>query len=278
MRYLPVAIVVLVLGFVAFWSWQNVPEFKTGILELVNAGRFQTLEARYSAETIMEKHEKELLKDSAHSFLSPDMTFHPYLLMEVKYNQSHDKTCEGVILWSLVDGEMVLNDKNWEMTHGFADCLIVSADRSDFKIINTLASKSGTIDREGLIKNLGADSDVLDQWLDSCLRKNLIVQSGNRYRLHLQNPKISVTPKTSLSQWLVTKPSHNLNRVPKKFRPYQIEKLAKAAFGKDFTIKKTKEIFLPIYNIIVQNPDGSQMTTYWNALTGKRISQAFNID
>jgi len=55
-------------------------------------------------------------------------------------------------------------------------------------------------------------------------------------------------------------------------------KTAKAAFGDDFAIRKTTEIFLPVYSIVVQNPDGSHMTTYWNALNGKNIDQAVHFE
>ena len=66
--------------------------------------------------------------------------------------------------------------------------------------------------------------------------------------------------------------------MPKRFRTSQIETTAKAAFGNDFAIRKTTEIFLPVYSIVVQNPDGSQMTTYWNALNGKKLSASFHIE
>ena len=82
-----------------------------------------------------------------------------------------------------------------------------------------------------------------------------------------------MTPETKIDQWLVSKPVKNAKRLSKKLRSSQIESVAKAAFGNDFTIRRTSEIFLPVYNIVVQNPDGSQTTTYWNALNGKRFSQ-----
>ena len=97
------------------------------------------------------------------------------------------------------------------------------------------------------------------------------MQNGNTYRLHLQNPKLQVIPETKLDQWLVTKSTKHVSRVKKRYRPTQIETIARAAFGNDFAIRKTAEIFLPVYSIVVQNPDGSQMTTYWNALNGKRL-------
>jgi hypothetical protein len=237
------------------------------------------LEVRYSAETIMEAHRKELLKGSDHVFLEPTLKFVPYLLMDVKYIRNSEKTGEGVILWGLVDGEMVINTATWEVTHGFTDCIASNATRYEFKIINALAARGGAWDRDGLSKFLNIENSILDTWVDSCRKKSLIVQNGNTYRLHLQNPKLQVIPETKLEQWLVTKPTKHALRVKKRYRASQIETTAKAAFGHEFAIRKTTEIFLPVYSIVVQNPDGSQMTTYWNALNGKRlISPHYEID
>jgi hypothetical protein len=181
-----------------------------------------------------------------------------------------------MILWGLVDGEMVINTGTWEKTHGFTDCIASNATRQEFKIINALASKGGSWDREGLSKFLNIENNILDTWVDACRKKSLIVQSGNTYRLHLQNPKLQVIPETKLDQWLVTKSTKHALRVKKRYRSSQIETVARAAFGNDFAIRKTTEIFLPVYSIVVQNPDGSQMTTYWNALNGKRLATSPN--
>jgi hypothetical protein len=278
MRNLSIFVALLVIGLGGFWSWIYFPGFRSKVEDVLSSGTFQTLEVRYSADAIMDAHRKELLKDSEHVFLEPTLKFVPYLLMEVKYNRSQEKTGEGVILWGLIDGEMVINTSTWEKTHGFTDCIASNASRQEFKIINALASKGGAWDRDGLSKFLNIENSVLDSWVDSCRNKSLIVQSGNTYRLHLQNPKLLVIPETRLEHWLVTKSTKHALRVKKKFRPSQIEATAKAAFGNDFAIRKTTEVFLPVYSIVVQNPDGSQMTSYWNALNGKRISQPFSLD
>ncbi len=278
MRALSTFIIIIILTVGGYWAWNTFPNIKNRALDLFNNGKFQTLEVRHSAESIMESHKRELLKDSDHAYLEPDLKFHPYLLMEVKYSKNHEKTGEGIILWSMVDGEMVISTNSWEKTHGFTDCISAGADRQDFKIINALALKGGSMDRESLSKYLNVDNEVLDKWLDTCRKKNLIVQTGNSYRLHLQNPKMEVMPETRLDQWLVTKPSKNANRITKRYSSYQIENIAFAAFGKDFTVRKTTEIFLPVYSVVVQNPDGSQMTSYWNALNGKRLSQTYHLD
>lgn len=278
MRFLSALAMSLLLGTGIFWIWTNYPEVRTLASSLIQSGKIQTLEIRHSAEGIMDHHRRQLLKDTEHAFLEPDVMFHPYLLMEVKYTSFLDRTGEGVILWSLVDGEMVINTNTWEKTHGFADCISAYAGRNDFKIINALVSHGGTLDREALSHYLNVDNETLDRWIESTRRKNLIVQNGNYYRLHLHNAQMQVIPETKLDQWLVTKQTRNASHMPRRFHPSQIENIARAAFGNDFTIRKTTEIYLPVYSIVIQNPDGSQMTTYWNALNGKRFSQNYQIE
>ena len=275
MRYATIIIISVIAVLAGLWAWNFSPSFRTKVEDFFSTNTFQTLEVRYSAETIMDHHRKELLKDNEHVFLSPSLKFYPYLLMEVKYNRSCDKTGEGVILWGLEDGEMVINTSTWEKTHGFRDCIAANATRQEFRIINALAGRGGSCDREGLSKFLNIENNVLDTWADVCRKKSLIVQNGNVYRLHLQNPRIQVVPETRLDQNLVTKHTKHAIRAKKRFRGAQIEQIARAAFGPDFAIRKTTEIFLPVYSITVQNPDGSQMTSYWNALNGARISQPY---
>jgi hypothetical protein len=261
-----------------YWINTNHPELKKKAMEYVQTGSINTLEVRYTAGQIMEAHRKDLLKDNRHRYLEPTLKFYPYLLLEVKYIVSDDKTKEGLILWDLTDGEMVIDTKAWEKTHGFGDCIIASTDRNEFKVINILAKKGGSCDRENLSKSLLVENDILDAWIDSLRRKRLIVQSGNKYRLHLQNPHLKTLPQTKIEEKLVTKPFHNVERVNKRHSLSQIEKITKAAFGNDFAIRKTTDIYLPVHCIIVQNPDGSIHTTHWNALNGKKLSQSHYID
>jgi len=278
MRLISVMISFIFTIFIISWIWFNYPEARTYIYDVISRKKFNTLEVRYSAENIMDAHKRELLKDSSHSYLEPSLKFHPYLLMEVKYNRSIDKTGEGLILWSLTDGEMVISTNSWEMTHGFKDCIGSGADKDDFKIINALASRGGYMDRETLSKILNVDNDILDQWIENCRKKNLITQNGNVYRLHFQNPRMQVTPETKVDQSIVTKSGRYAARISKRFRSSQIESIARSAFGNDFAIRKKTEIFLPVYSITVQNPDGSLMTTYFNALNGKKLSQSHHIE
>ncbi len=258
-----------------WWISETRPEVKTKVEEILNTGSFNTLEVRYSANQIMDAHRRQLLKNSRYKFLESSMKFYPYLLMEVKYAISDKKTKEGVILWDLNDGEMVISTKAWQKTHGFGDCITANTDRHEFRIINTLASKGGSADRETLSKTLHVENEVLDAWIESCRQKRLIIQSGNKYRLHLEKPRFQKTPFTTIDERLVTKPHRHATRVPNSFSLSQIEKLARAAFGNDFVIRKTVDLYLPVHCIVVQNPDGSIHTSHWNALNGKQMHTHF---
>lgn len=274
MRFLSGLITLAFLVGGGYWVMENKPAYKARILELISTGNFHTLEARYTAKEIMEIHRRDLLKTNQHKYREPTLKFFPYLFMEVKYTRDENKTGEGVILWDLVEGEMVLNTKNWDKTHGFGDCIHAGTERDEFKIINLISQNGGQIDREGLAKALQMENNILDTWIDSCRKKKLIVQTGNIYRLHFQEPKLSVIPETEIGDRLVTKPYKGAERVPRRFSSTQVRRVAECAFGNDFAVRNTIDIFLPVYSITVENPDGTLHTSYWNALNGKLLPQA----
>lgn len=255
------------------WQWsEEHPHMRHRIESLLDVGHFHTLEIRYRAEQIMESQRKHLLKDGRHRYLDPVLTFYPYLLMEVKYTVSKDKTAEGLMLWDLTDGEMVIDTKHWEKTHGFGDCIDAHCERHEFKVLHALAKRGGTGDREDLASALHTESETLQAWIDSCLRKQLIVHTKGRYRLHLQNPKLHTKPATKIEERLVTQPHRKAIRLSKRYSLSQIEQITKAAFGNDFAIRKTTSVYLPVHSITVQNPDGSIHTSHWNALTGRPLA------
>lgn len=275
MRFLFTLLTLGAAGYGLWWLSETKPEVKTKLEEILNTGSFNTLEVRYTASQIMDAHRKHLLKDNRYRYLEPSMKFYPYVLLEVKYTVSDKKTKEAVILWDLNDGEMVLETKNWNKTHGLGDCIQAGTDRNEFRIINILASKGGCADRQALIKALKVENEVLDAWLESCRRKQLIVQTGNRFRLHLEKPLLHMRPVTKIDDRLVTKPHKNAEKIPNHFSLSQIEKIAKAAFGNDFAIRKTVDLYLPVHCIVVQNPDGSLHPSHWNACNGKQMHAHF---
>src|SRR5262249_40478598 len=153
-RKMIVAIALVATLGAAAWHYNGKEHIAGLIQQYVENGEFNTLKARFTPEQIMESHRKELLADSQHSFQEPGIKYHPYTLMEVKYTSPDSKSREGMILWSLVDGEMVLNTDTWEKTHGFEDAINAGATRNDFKIINNLAKHRGNTTVDQLQKEL----------------------------------------------------------------------------------------------------------------------------
>jgi len=275
MRRILALLFIAVIAAGGWWLWDNDSQLKDTVSQYIGNRDLLTLEARYSAQDIMDAHRNELLVDNQHTFQEPSLKFYPYLLLEVKYSLPDKKTREGLILWGMEDGEIVLNTDTWEKTHGFQDALAANATRNDYKIMNLLASRGGWLSRENLIKELQIEPETADNWLDSARQKHLIVQQGGGYQLHFENPKLLITPQTKISQGIVTKPYDHGSRVASRFSQSQIEKASKAAFGSDFTIRSVKEVYLPVFSIEVLNPDGSVLTSNWNALNGQRINPRY---
>lgn len=257
-----------------WWLWNHQPSFRHFIEQHLESGSFPTLEARFTPEQIMEAHKKELLKGPQYAYLEPTLKFYPYALLEVKYSLNETSTAEGVILWGLEDGEMVLNTGEWTKTHGLEDCINNKADNSDYRLLLALSKQGGIADRQKLLASLHVENEVLDGIAESCRRKKLIVQHGNQFRLHFQKPLLQAVPETKLDQWLVTKSYKEAQRVPARYSLSQIENASHLIFSNDFSIRNSTQIYLPVYCIVVQNPDGSFLTTYWNALNGKRFTHS----
>jgi hypothetical protein len=261
----------IVLGLVvvgAWWYFDDAIDLKQSVSSYIENGDVATLEARYPPEKIMEANRQELLGSGGRTFLEPVLKYAPYLLMEVKYLQD-GKSKEGTILWGMQDGEMVLNGETWETTHGFEDCINAGASVNDFKVINTIAKSRGSLSKDDLQSTLSLEPETAQLWIDSTRQKHLIVQKGNLLQLHFEDPKVFVIPQTKMKQTLVAKNASRAQKIVARYSKSKIMKTAQAAFGGDFTIRAEKEVYLPIYTLEVQNPDGSIRRSDWNALTGQ---------
>jgi len=259
------------LGYGLWWVADSHPELKDRAIQYLPTSSFSALEPRFTANQIMENERPKILKDSHQHFGDYSMVFHPFLLMEVKFSRSNHTTGEGVILWDLLDGEMVLNTQTWEKSHGFADCIHMHADSYELKIISTIAKNGNRADRQTLSQAMNLESAMLDAWIDRCIKKKLIACHQGTYRIHLESPKMAFTPITQVNFPLITKNSKHPEKLKRNFSTAQITRIAEAAFGDDFAIRQTHEVYLPIYSITIQNNDGSYQTTYWNALNGMRL-------
>jgi len=255
----------------SWYAWQHAGNFHQIAQSYLPVSEFLTLEIRHSADDIMQTHKAEFIKGPNYAFLEPKLLFCPYLLMEVKYSKGYGSTGEGALLWGLTDGEMVIHTATWEKTHGFEDCLTAKVDKNDFKIIEALAANGGAIEREKMYSLFNVDQGVIDNWVESCRNKKLIASNGNKFRLHLDKPLLKTEPITLLDCPLVTLPTKNVQKIHGMYSESQIKKFAQIAFGQEFAIRRSQQVFLPVYSISIQNPDGSILTTYWNALNGKPL-------
>ncbi len=268
MRIVKIVLLLGIIGAGAWWVFDDAIDLKQSVSSYIENGDIATLEARYAPEGIMEANRNELLGANGRTFLDPVMKYSPYMLMEVKYLQD-GKSKEGTLLWGMQDGEMVLNTETWETTHGFEDCINAGASSNDFKVINAIARSKGTLSKEDLQVALNLEPETAQVWIDSARQKHLIVQKGGLLRLHFEEPRVFVIPQTKMNQTLVAKNATRTQKMPSRYSKSKIIRTAEAAFGSDFTVRAEKEVYLPVYTIEVQNPDGSIRRSDWNALTGR---------
>ncbi len=233
--------------------------------------RFLALEARYSPHQIMETHRDELLQHADDEFGNASLKFYPFILMEVRFSLADKRVREGVVLWSQESGEMIVDTDTWESTHGFSHGMLAGADGHDYKIVKALAANDNKMTRDELRRFLRVGADTLDDWTESALSRDLVTQHGNTLKLKQNGINIDVEPQTKIHQWLVTKPYSRAIRAPSRFAADQILETAGAHFGPQLTIKSHKEVYLPVYSISVQDKKGTERTTFWNALNGRRV-------
>ena len=257
----------------AFLIWNgsdHIGEVADKMKHYVGRADILTLETKLSPQAVLEARKNELLGSEKRSFQDPTTVYYPYLLLNVKYTEDH-KSREGVLLWGHHNGEIVLNTDIWDTTHGFKDCLECDASDQDFEVIHALLRRNGLASLEDLQKDLKLEADVLLPQIKEAKKKHLIVQKGQLLQLHFENPRFLSIPQTKLKQQLVSKPIEPFQKIDKTYSRRQIVSLANAAFGKTFKIQKEQEIFLPVYQIQVVNPDDSIRTTEWNGLTGQQF-------
>lgn len=274
MRMLYTLLTLAAGGYGLFWLTEKNPDLKQKAEEWLDFRSTTAFTIHFDSAQVIDLHQKKLLKEKGSRCLQPELKFQPYLLIEAKYLDQKKRTKESLMLWDLSDGEMVLNAKTWDKTHGFADCILSRAHQQEFKLIHAIAEKGGQCDTGTLLDKSGLEMAILEPVLQGCLRKNLLVQTGaNRYRLHLESPKLTSTPETTLSMQLTTQSHKRVERSQKYFSAAQVTRILQVAFGEDFSIRRATEVYLPIYQIPVQKTNGTCQTYYFNGVTGGEIPQ-----
>lgn len=257
----------------SFWAWnsERVAPWKDQVLHYINNAELATLESRHLPEKIISMHRQDLLGNEKKTIQETHVKYYPYLLLDIKYTGEDKKSKEGFLLWGMEDGEIILNTDTWEKTHGFRDCLDCHATKNDFKILQALAKREGESSIEELQKELQIDRDLLQQWIQQTKDKHLVIQTGNKLRLHFEQPKLMAIPQTKINQQIVSKPQNEGIKVQRRYSRKDILHMAQEAFGTDLKIRNEREIFLPVYALKILNPDGSLQISEWNSLTGQKI-------
>ncbi|CRX38983.1 hypothetical protein [Estrella lausannensis] len=235
-------------------------------------GHRQVFEPKLSAEQIMNQKRAELLQNSAHTYHKASLMLAPYILMETKFVDDNNRSREGWLLWSEVDGEIVFDTDSWQTTHGYRDALQSGADEGDYLLMHALVKRKGSAARELLRRDLKMEKDPFDKRVKSASKKNLVALFGDTVGLHVHNPKIASMPPSRVSHPFVMREVELSALIPRTFSEASIQKAAKASFGKNFTIRSSKEVFLPLWKIEVKKPDGSLSISYWNAVNGSKAS------
>lgn len=263
------------LGVLSTFGWQFLnrrPEILNKVTSTFSSREFRIFKARYTADEIIAQHRAELLKTKGSFLLEPEIVYSPLLLMEVKYTpKNKNRTHEASLLWDLVSGEMITDTTSWKTTHGFEECLIAKTSAEEFKILKEIIHEGNEMEKKLLYQKLDAEIDVETQ-IEECIRKKLIVEEGERLRLHFENPQFETEPKTATNEYVHIIPSKPKQVASRNYSPSQVEKFLHVAFGGHFAIKRSDEVYVPVYEICVEHPDGSLLKSYWNALNSARMA------
>lgn len=271
MRFISTLITLAALGYGVLWLGKHHPEVGEKAFSFISSRPSIALQPQFTPEQVIELHSRLLTKSRAVIQGNPHITYIPILLMEVKYADTSYTTGEGFLLWDLSDGEMIFNINTWQKSHGLADCIRANATKQECKVVALMAKKGGQLGRESIRKGLHIDGDLIDQWLDDCRQKKLLVPSGNGYRLHMQDPKFPTSPVSIVDTQLTTYSTKKAEVASKRFDASSITSFAEAYFGSDFAIKNADEVLLPIYAITTESYDGRMKTYFFNGLTGKEL-------
>ena len=271
MRWLALLFLAVCIGLGTWWLYHNNHQVRDLFNRYFDKHEISTLEARYRPEEIAQANHQLLQPTKNHELEQAKLSFYPYLSLNVAYITPDHSSGRAKLLWGMHDGEIVTNTNPWETSRGFGDCLNAEAGREDFRIINALVNSGGALSKEELAEKLQVNGELLDSWIAKARQKHLILAKGDYFYLHFLDPKLDVYPQTKISESFEIKPYLHADKAAKRFEKGQIENTAKAAFGNDFEIISSEEIYLPIYTFITRNPDGTAQTTYWNSLNGQQI-------
>ncbi len=230
-----------------------------------------TFEMKYNEDEITSFVLKKLPSEK-YNIGQTRLLYSPCLLVDVKHiGGSGKSTEESSMVWDLMDGELFISLDTFQATSGFRDCLTSQANLDDFRMLHLLSEEGGMLTKEKLIRLSGIDDDTASSVIESLRKRHLVTIQHDLVRLHVKNPFFSVEPSTSITKPFVQKTIPTVNMVTESFSRKSIEKLIQHAYGKDVAILDSEFVWIPIWEVDINNPDGSTRRTFWNGLSGKEI-------
>ncbi|MEX1012873.1 MAG: hypothetical protein WDZ27_04185 [Waddliaceae bacterium] len=234
-----------------FFFPENEWDFLKGYVE---NKEIRSFELRYTLDEIATLQEEP--------FETLSLKYFPCLLLEVKYN-FNGTTLEDQILWSLTDGEMILNTQSWTLSHGFSELIQLGLNGEEVAALQDLTKSASP---------LLAEESRFPYALSSLKKKNLVLETDGYYTLHMKDPFLSIPPRTRMLTPLVLRHYQQKEMFPKKFTTRQVERLVVDYFKPfQLAIKNTRVIYLPVAELKRKNSDDSFTIEYLNCLTGDPI-------
>ncbi len=230
-----------------------------------------TLEVQYEHESISQFALKKIPSEK-HTIGDGRLLYYPCLVTTVKHVSPEERqTEESSMVWDLLSGELFLSLSTFKETSGFQDCIKSQTNVDDFRILHLLAKEGGSLTKETLIRLSGLDDEIASSLIESLRKRHLVTISRDLVRLHVKNPFFTVAPYTAIPEPFVQKIVSRSSLISEKFSKKTIEDLIQNAYGKDIAILDSDYVWLPIWEITIQNPDGSTRKTFWNAISGKEF-------
>jgi hypothetical protein len=252
-------------GYYGYLHRNEVEEFLPSTEDTID-----TFENAVSPEEVLSRHAKSLLPTKQHVIGSTTLIFCPHLFLQIKYSPDGRTTIGSSMLWNLIDGELVVDTNSFDETQGFSDCLSSQAGADDFRILHLL-SKRGALSKEQISQELGTDSQVVCDRIDDLHKRHLVIVANDIVRIHVESPLLKIDPSTAITRPLVQRKITKSDKLSPLFSKKDIEYLVKSAFGQDVAIRTSRFVFVPLYEVQIQNPDGSIRKTFWNAVSGKEL-------
>ncbi|WP_236574869.1 hypothetical protein [Chlamydia sp. 17-3921] len=204
-----------------------------------------------------------------------ELNFIPHVLMRVRFSKEdlskrNMVSQEGEILWSLVNGEMVLNTGTWACSKGFQECLLLNADKQDIYVMQALAGLGGAASKDSLIQALAMKNLRAEKVIKECHKKKLVFASGSHISTHFQqlHPiKGCITTLHNPPVWL-QKPVGSVF-FPAQYSEDKVLRLVRMIFGSNFLILRSSTVYVPVYKVFLVSSDNSVRIEYVNGVTGK---------